>query len=392
MRIVQISPYSWDAPGGVQTHVRELALHLGARGHDVLVLAPGDRRRARQGVRIVGRAVRLPVNGSVAPICLSPRSALVVRTALREFAPDVIHAHEPLNPGTSMLGVWLANAPVVATFHANVPRGNLQSAAYGAMARMLRPIWDRIDTRIAVSEAARHSVCSRMGKPDEDDEVHIVPNGSDVQVFASALPAALPAGRKLLFVGRLETRKGFPVAVRAFAHLARDYPDLRLVVVGDGADRDAVRELDADARSRVHMAGRVSAKALPTFHRASDIFLAPATGSESFGIVLVEAMAAGLPVVASDIPGYREVTRHNLEGVLVPPGDSGELARAVRRLLDDPSLARSLGSSGAIRARLFDWDAIVDRLMEMYEELTRGPGPDPASHPTRALHVRTEQH
>jgi phosphatidylinositol alpha-mannosyltransferase len=251
------------------------------------------------------------------------------------------------------------------------------------MARMLRPVWNRIDIRIAVSEAARHSVCSRMGKPDEDREVHIVPNGSDVDVFASALPAALPAGRKLLFVGRLEPRKGFPVAVRAFERIAREYPDVRLVVVGDGADRGAVDELDAATRMRVHMAGRVSAQALPTFHRASDIFLAPATGSESFGIVLVEAMAAGLPVVASDIPGYREVTRHNREGLLVPPGDSDALARALRRLLDDPALARSLGSNGAARAYLYDWRAIIDRLTEMYEQLSRQPvasSPPPAAH------------
>jgi phosphatidylinositol alpha-mannosyltransferase len=371
MRIIQISPYSWDAPGGVQSHILQLARHLEARGHEVLVLAPGDRPRRQQGVRIVGRAVPLRVNGSVAPICFSRLSSRLVERAFEKFLPDVIHVHEPLNPSTSMLGVWLANAPIVATFHANVPRGSVQSTAYGAMARLLRPVWDRIDRRIAVSEAARKSVCSRMGEGD----IEIVPNGADVDVFASAPPAALPAGRKLLFVGRLEPRKGFPVALRAFELLAPTYPDLRLVVVGDGPDRGAIEALDATLSSRVHMVGRVSATELPTYHRAAQLFLAPATGSESFGIVLVEAMAAGLPVVASDIPGYRDVTRDGVEGVLVPPDDPAALATAVARLLDAPALARSLGEAGARRARLFDWNAIVDRLLEIYDEVATVAAP-----------------
>jgi phosphatidylinositol alpha-mannosyltransferase len=362
MRIVQVSPYSWDVPGGVQVHIRQLSNHLRARGHEVLVLAPGDAPRIRGDVRIVGRPVPVRFNGSVARICFSRKSSREVRSVLREFAPDVVHAHDPLTPSASMFGVLHAKSPVVATFHSYYPPGAFGGRVYTAMVPLLRTVWEKVDRHVAVSRAARYTVCSRLGSAD----VQIVPNGADVDVFATAEAASLPHGRKLLFCGRLEPRKGFPVAVRAFAALAQKYPDLQLVVVGDGADRTAVNELDPRLRSRVHMLGRVSYRSLPTYHQASDIFISPATGSESFGIVLVEAMAAGLPLVASDIPGYREVARHEVDGLLVTPSDPDALAVGVRRLLDDPELARTLGRSGERRARAFAWESIVDRIEEIY--------------------------
>ena len=363
MRIIQISPYSWDTPGGVQVHIGQLSHHLRERGHDVLVLAPGEAPGFREGARIVGRAYPVHVNGSVARLCFSRRSSRVIRKALEIFAPDVIHVHDPLTPSTSMLGVVHKTAPVVATFHSYFARDHFEGRVYTAIAPLLRPVWARVDRRLAVSTAARHSVCSRMGHA----AIEIVPNGADVDVFAAARPAELPPGRRLLFVGRLERRKGFPVAVRAFARLAPDYPDLQLVVVGDGEQRGAVDDLPLALKSRVHMVGRVSYEDLPTFHQAADIFVSPATGSESFGIVLVEAMAAGLPLVASDIAGYREVTRHEREGLLVKPSDDGALAAGVRRLLDNPGLAAALGANGAVRARLFAWDSIIDRLESVYD-------------------------
>ena len=365
MRIVQISPYSWDVPGGVQVHIGQLSHHLRERGHDVVVLAPGESPGFRDGARIVGRPYPVHVNGSVARLCFSRRSSRVVRKALEVFTPDVIHVHDPLTPSTSMLGVLHKTAPVVATFHSYFARDHFEGRVYSAIAPLLRPVWHKVDRRLAVSTAARHSVCSRMG----DAPVEIVPNGADVAVFAAAAPAQLPPGRRLLFVGRLEPRKGFPVAVRAFAMLAPQYPDLQLVVVGDGQEHRAVNELPAELRDRVHMMGRVSYEALPTYHKASDIFVSPATGSESFGIVLVEAMAAGLPLVASDIAGYREVARDGKEGLLVRPSDPGALARGVKRLLDSPALAAALGEGGAVRARAFAWDRIIDRLESVYDSL-----------------------
>jgi phosphatidylinositol alpha-mannosyltransferase len=227
---------------------------------------------------------------------------------------------------------------------------------------MVRPVWNRLARRIAVSEAARHSVTSRMG----DGDLLIVPNGVDVERFAAARPAPLPPGRHLLFVGRLEERKGFPVAVEAFGQLAAVYPDLRLLVIGDGSERDAVDDLSPPVRSRVDMLGRVDDDRLASYLKAADLYIGPATGGESFGIVLAEAMAAGLPIVASDIDGYRDVARDGLEALLVAPGDAGALVAAVREVLDDSRLARSLGERGAQRAHDFAWDTITSRLVDVY--------------------------
>lgn len=365
MRIVQVSPYSWDVPGGVQAHVRQLTAHLESRGHEVHILAPGRPPLDRGQVRIVGRAVPVRGNGSVARICFSPQSSWAVERALEEIRPDVIHAHEPLAPSTSMFAVLNANAPVVATFHANVPTETAHSALLRVGVPFVRPVWDRIDWRVAVSEAARESVCLRMG----DAEFSIVPNGIDVARFASAEPARLSRGRHMLFVGRLEPRKGFPVAVAAFEQLAPRYPDLRLVVVGDGAERDAVEALSPALQRRVEMLGRVPDEKLPGYFRAADVFVSPATHGESFGIVLAEAMAAGVPVVATDIPGYRDVARHEREALLVPPGDATALVAAVAQVLDDPALGRSLSRYGVERAAGFDWAHVTTALETFYDRV-----------------------
>jgi phosphatidylinositol alpha-mannosyltransferase len=206
-----------------------------------------------------------------------------------------------------------------------------------------------------------------------DAPVDIVPNGTDVHVFAHAKPAKLPKGRTMLFVGRLEPRKGFPVAVRAFARLAQHYGDLQLIVVGEGVEREAVEVLPRALRSRVHLLGRVSDSALPGYYAAADVFVAPATGSESFGIVLVEAMAAGLPIVASDIDGYREVVRHGREALLVPKGDPAALAGAVQRLFERPDEARALSANGRSRARRYDWDKILMTLESTYADAIGAP-------------------
>jgi len=375
MRIIQVSPYSWDAPGGVQIHVRQLTKHLQARGHEVLVLAPGDEPGTQGHVRIVGRTFTTWANGSVAKISMSPRTLAVLERAMREFAPDVVHVHEPFAPGLGMKAVLSSPAPVVGTFHSYFERETLEGRLYTAAAPLLRPIWRRVNRRIAVSQAARHSAKGRLGKGD----VKILPNGVEIERFANAEPALdVPPGRKLLFVGRLEPRKGLPFAMQAFALLAEQYPDLSLVVVGDGPERDAVSVLPAALRSRVHMKGKVTYEALPTYHRAADVFISPATGAESFGIVLVEAMAAGLPVVASNIPGYREVTRDGREGVLVTPSDARALARGIAHLLDHPEERLRLGANGVLRSHDFAWDHIIDELEGVYESLAGAPRREPA--------------
>ena len=380
LRIVQVSPYSWDVPGGVQIHVRELSAHLRALGHEVRILAPGRHPGSRADALIVGRAVPVRGNGSVARISFGPQVGRMVGRALRDFRPDVIHVHEPLVPSVSMHAVLQANAPVVATFHSNVGRERVGSLWFRLAVPMIRPVWNRLARRIAVSEAARHSVTSRMG----DGDLRIVPNGVDVSRFAAAKPAELPPGRHVLFVGRLEERKGFPVAVQAFAELARVYPDLRLLVIGDGTERDAVETLPADARSRVEMLGRVDDDRLASYLKAADLYIGPATGGESFGIVLAEAMAAGLPIIASDIDGYRDVARDGREALLVPPGDPAALVAGVRRVLDDATLAESLGMAGEQRAHEFDWDVVTDRVLDLYGEVLAGEGQRTARSPDGA--------
>jgi phosphatidylinositol alpha-mannosyltransferase len=360
MRIALACPYAWDAAGGVQTHVRQLAARLRDLGHRVLVLTPSFGRPSESYVRAVGRPVRIPYNESVAPVAPWPAGFILVRDALREFRPEVVHVHEPLVPGPSMFAALSSPAPVVATFHAYADRSRLLDAAAPA----LRPVWRRLAVRVAVSEAAASFVEDRF----RDDGVRIVPNGADVELFAEADPAPLPHGRRILFVNRLDRRKGFPVMVEAFRLLAEERDDVILVVAGDGQDRGAVRDLPISVRARAVMLGTVPHRELPSYHAACEVFCAPATGRESFGIVLVEAMAAGLPVVASDIAGYREVLRDGVEGTLVPPGHPHALAAAVGRMLDDRDAARRFGRAGRERAGRYSWDAVARDLEALYSE------------------------
>ncbi len=369
MRILLTCPYAWDAPGGVQVHVRELGARLRARGHDARVLTPSRARPVEPWVSAVGRPVAVPYNRSVAPICFSVASARRVGAELRAFAPDVVHAHEPLTPSTSMLALRAAareRTPAVATFHAGAERSVLFDVAAPALRRLARAI----DVRIAVSAAAADFAARRIG-----DGFVVVPNGVDVERFAGGEPADLPAGRRMLFVGRLDERKGFRVAVAAFERLAGRFPDLVLVAVGDGPEAAAARALPEAVRQRVVLVGRVANEDLHGYEAAADVFVAPSVGGETFGVVLVEAMAAGVPVVASDIRGYDEVIRAG-EGVLVPPRDPGALADAVARILDDPQAARELADAGRVRARTYSWESVTDRLEAVYADVAgrRRPG------------------
>jgi phosphatidylinositol alpha-mannosyltransferase len=361
MRILLACPYAWDAPGGVQVHVGQLAGRLLDRGHEVLVLAPSSSRPVEPFVRAMGRPWRVPYNQSIAPISPTPRAYRLTRLAVDRFRPDVVHVHEPFVPGPSMFAALSSTAPVVATFHAYAHRSRLLALAAPA----LRRVWDRLSIRIAVSQAAADFVEGPMG---DRGASRIVPNGADVEMFSSAQPAALPVGRRILFVNRLDRRKGFRVMVEAFRLLAAERPDAVLVVAGDGSERVALRDLPIEARSRVVMLGNVPHEDLPPYHAAAEVFCAPATGRESFGIVLVEAMAAGLPVVASDIPGYREVVRDEIEGLLLPPRDPEALAGAVGRLLDDADLAKRLGEAGLQRAQRYSWDTVAGEIEEIYRD------------------------
>lgn len=369
MRVLLACPYAWDVPGGVQVHVRQLASVMEGRRHEVLVVAPALSRSVdTPSARIVGRAVRVPYGGTVAPICFSRRSFRTIRRLVEVFEPDVVHVHEPLTPSTAMLATFAATAPVVATFHAFADRSRLMELA----APILRTVHRRIAASIAVSEAAAEFRARAL-----PGEVEIVPPAIDVERFANPGRRAegLPEGRLVLWASRLDPQKGFPVAVRAFARLAAEFDDVHLIVAGDGRDREAIGLLSEEARRRVVMLGAVANEDLPPYHAAADVFVAPAVGQESFGIVLVEAMAAGLPVLATDIPGYREVVRDDVDGLLVAPGDPEALALALRRILAEPELARRLAAAGPERARAFSWDVVAPRIEAIYERVSGRASP-----------------
>lgn len=364
MKILIACPYDWTSAGGVQVHVRELAQRLRARDHQTLIVAPGPDLSSNGVVRIVGKPVRVPYRGTVAPISFSPGSWRGVKDALASFSPDVVHVHEPFTPSTSMLTALAATTPIVATFHAWLDRSRLMELS----APVLRQVDRRIDAAVAVSEAA-----ASFARHVRRGPIEIVPNGVDVERFARPAqpPEGLPEGRRILWVGRLDPQKGFGVMVDAFARLARDV-DVSLLVAGEGAERVALRSLPRQARNRVVPLGTVPHEELPRFHAAATVFCSPAIGQESFGMTLVEAMAAGVPVVATDIPGYQEVVRNGMEGLLVRPNDPAALSDAIRRVLFEPDLATSLAEAGRIRARAFSWDAVVPRLEAVYDGARTG--------------------
>jgi phosphatidylinositol alpha-mannosyltransferase len=370
VRILLACPYDWGAPGGVQVHVRELAEGLRRRGHEMRVVAPGAAAALDPWVRIVGRPIRVPYRGTVAPISFSPGAWRRIRSAMRSFDAEVVHVHEPLTPSTSMLVALAAGVPVVATFHAYLDRSRLMELAGPALRRVSR----RIDAGIAVSEAAAEFLRRAIAIP-----VEIVPNGVDVGRFAHPVAPArgLPDGRKILWVNRLDPQKGFGVLLEAFQRLPSSFDDVRLVVVGDGKDRDELRSLPELVRLRVLHLGTVAHDLLPAYHAAANLSVSAAVGQESFGIVLVEAMAAGLPVICTDIPGYREVVRDGIDGLLVPPNDPAALADAIAKVLSDRELASSLAEAGRVRAAEFSWDAVLPRLEAVYERVI-APGGAPA--------------
>lgn len=359
MRVALVSPYDLAVPGGVQSHVLSLADALRAGGDDVCVIAPGPGDHVS-----VGTARGIPFNGSVAPIALGPAVAARTVAALRRFAPDVVHVHEPLVPVTGIAAAMGAgDVAVVATFHAS------SSSRWLRAARPLgRRVATRLDDLIAVSDAAARTHASMIGV--DARRFHILPNGVDVRRFAEAAPRTTLArldGPTLLFVGRLEPRKGLDVLVRAYTLLKTRHPDLQLVVVGEGPQLARSRALLPERLSAdVHLLGKLSGDELPGVFRACDVFVAPSRGGESFGIVLLEAMASGCAVVASAIDGYRTVVTDGVDGRLVTPEDPTSLADAIGALLDNPDHAQAMVAEGRRRVEAFDWRVVADAIRARY--------------------------
>ncbi|MEU1624605.1 glycosyltransferase family 4 protein [Streptomyces sp. NPDC020096] len=365
MRIGIVCPYSWDVPGGVQFHIRDLAEHLIGLGHEVSVLAPADEDTPLPGYVVsAGRAVPVPYNGSVARLNFGFLSAARVRRWLHDGAFDVIHIHEPASPSLGLLSCWAAQGPIVATFHTSNPRSRAMIAAYP----ILQPALEKISARIAVSEYARRTLVEHLG-----GDAVVIPNGVDVDFFAKAEPKPQWQGETIGFIGRIdEPRKGLPTLIRALPKILAARPQVRLLVAGRGDQKEAVEGLPESMRGQVEFLGMVSDEDKARMLRSVDLYVAPNTGGESFGIILVEAMSAGAPVLASDLDAFRQVLDGGAAGELFPVEDAEALAASAVRLLGDRERLAALRESGSRHVRRFDWSTVGAEILSVYEMVTDG--------------------
>jgi phosphatidylinositol alpha-mannosyltransferase len=368
VKIALVSPYDYPYPGGVTEHVRNLAGQFLARGHEVHVIAPSSSpASARLGgpiIHRVGRPVPVPANGSVARITLPLRGYVQVKQLLAFQGFDIVHLHEPMMPALPLTVLHHSPTINVGTFHA-FGRSNM---AYFHGKQVLKPFFNLLHGRIAVSGPARDFVGRHF-----PGEYRIIPNGIDYARFATRLEPPIERFEDdrldVLFVGRLEKRKGLEHLLRAWPAVHAAVPQARLLVVGGGRRLDGYRRwVRSHGWSEVHFIGHVSPEDLVRYYQTSDVFCAPSTGQESFGIVLLEAMASGRPIVASRIPGYAEVLQDGSEGILVEPRSSSALAAGLVRLLGDAELRREMGSRGRAKAAAYDWSHVAVRVLDFYEE------------------------
>jgi len=366
MRVAIVAPTYPPYRGGVGEHVRHVAEELRRVGHTATVITTrfgGDPDRDERDVVRLGRAVLVPANGSLCPVAVAPAMRRRVRRALRRGGFDVVHVHEPFLPMLSLAAVAEAPCPVVATFHAS----NDSPLGYRVFRRQLAAYSSRISERIAVSSAALETV-----RPYFPGRYEIVPNGVEVARFARAEPVERdPESFRILFLGRLEQRKGLEYLLAAMPRILREVPEAQLVVVGGGPLAGYYRSrVPPAAKYHVEFTGFVSHEDVPRQYRAADVYCSPAVGGESFGIVLLEAMAAGATVVASDIPGYRDVIQHDVTGLLVSKGSPGAIASAVVRLARDRELTRRLRNAARFDVERYDWASVTRRIVGVYDRAT----------------------
>ncbi|MEY4137233.1 MAG: hypothetical protein RL205_1361 [Actinomycetota bacterium] len=365
MRIGLVCPYAWDAPGGVRSHVADLAQTLISRGHDVSVLAPID-----EGIEVPdwvvdgGSPVSVSYNGSVAKLSFGVKATVRVRRWIRDGDFDVLHVHEPLAPSLSLLACWVGRGPIVATWHSSSERSRVLSASF----YIAQTAMEKITARIAVSEDARRFLVGHLG-----GDAVLIPNGVRVSDFMtdSRLDAFDPKRPSLVFLGRMdEPRKGLDVQVAALPEIVSRVPGVQIVIVGPGDIEDQRNSLDPAVRDSVVYLGRVSDTDKARAFASADLYVAPHTGGESFGIVLAEAMAASTAVLASDLPAFRNVLADGRAGRLFPTGDSAALADAAVELLTDASAREALVRAGGERVMDFDWDHVVDDVLAVYDSVT----------------------
>lgn len=359
LRIGMVSPYGWDLPGGVQAHIHDLALYCMDQGHDVSVMAPAlDESNLPDWVVSSGRPIAIPYNGAVARVAFGPVANRRVRKWINEGGFDLLHLHEPAIPSLSLLACWAAEGPLVGTFHVSAPK---QKAIY-AVGPILEPAIEKLHARIAVSETARTTLTDHL-----DTDAVVIPNGINHSAFAVGSRAPDLPERTIGFIGRFEEpRKGLSILLESCEMLLARGEQFHLVVAGPGDSSEFTEKLSVKLRERTQFLGRVSDGRKQEILRSIALYVAPNTGGESFGIILAEAMAAGAPVIASDLPAFHDVLEGGMAGEIFSVGDSTELAARLSALLNDPMRRKQLKVIGQKSSHRFDWSIVGESILDIY--------------------------
>lgn len=365
MRIGLVCPYAWDVPGGVQVHVRDLAEEFMRLGHWVTVLAPAeDEHSLPDYVVSAGKPIAVPYNGSVAKINFGVGALNRARDWIRSADLDVMHVHEPLSPGVGALAIWAARGPIVGTWHSSYEKSRALSAGFF----LAQTVMEKISGRIAVSELARTTLVDHVG-----GDAVLIPNGVNCHKYqvADRLPGWPGEGGAIMFLGRIdEPRKGLPVLLEALPAIVAQHPGVRVVVVGPG-DVDGLRkELSQDLRERITFLGLAPEEEKIAAYHSVDLYIAPNTGGESFGIVLLEAMASRTCVLASDLEAFDRVLDRGRAGRLFRNEDPQDLAAKAVELLSDDQQRLRLADAGYERSWLFDWGRVAQEVLDVYASVT----------------------
>lgn len=375
MKIALVSPYDFAFPGGVTNHICALEREFTKMGHQVRVIAPASQAASSIDDKLIpiGKPRPVPTSGSIARVTLSPWLSSRIKAVLERENFDIIHLHEPLMPMLCTTVLRLSKAANIGTFHASSVQSSYQFMGYNfgrpLSTALLRRWFRRLDGKIAVSEPAMNYVSKYF-----DGYYNIVPNGIDLEHFSpdvSPLDKFRDGKINILFVGRLEKRKGLNYLLKAYRRVKAEFPESRLIIVGPGTRlrHKYEKEVMQCRLKDVVFVGYASYDDLPRYYRTADIFCAPATGWESFGMVLLEAMAVGTPIVASNIEGYASVVTHGVEGLLVPPKDEEKLAQALLSLMSDEALRKQMGARGKLKAQDYGWERIARRVLAYYESV-----------------------
>ncbi len=359
-RIGIVCPYGWDTPGGVQSHVGDLAEYLIAQGHYVSVLAPViNEEGIPDYVTSAGRPISIPYNGAVARILFGPLAFARVKQWIGSGNFDLLHLHEPAIPSISLLACWASEGPLIGTFHAASTK---QKIAF-AITPFIEPVIEKLTARIAVSEAARETLKIHL-----DTDAVVVPNGIYTKKFSDAHSDPRWSGNTIGFIGRFEeSRKGLSVLIEALPTIIEKIPDIRVIVAGPGNPATVLEEIEPHLRQRFTFLGRISEEDKANFMSSVAIYVAPNTGGESFGIILAEALAGGASVLASDIPAFDSLLGHGKYGSLFQSENSEDLAKRAIELFNSPELRRTIARAGREYAQSFEWDVVAERIYDVYE-------------------------